>query len=118
MGNTPMNYENEKRRHPRVALNWPVDLITPQDTVRGETSNISVGGALFLFSEIPEIGDEFKVILQSSEEHRIPATCKKVRSYNFNINGSVLHGIGARFTKITSVDRGVIATLVDVYQMT
>ena len=112
-----MNFGIEKRRHPRVALNWPVALITPQETVMGETSNISVGGALLLFSEIPEIDDEFKVILKSSEEHQIPVTCKKARSYNYYINGSVLHGIGARFTKITSVDRGVIATLVEVYQM-
>jgi len=80
--------------------------------IKGETSNISVSGALILFLEKPEIGDEFEVILKSPDDHEMPITCEKVWSGRFNINGSASSGIGLRFTKISSGDYEIIASLV------
>jgi len=59
-----MNVGIERRRDPRIPVDWPVVLMTPQ-------------GALFLFSEMPEIGDEFQITLKSSEDHQMSVTCEK-----------------------------------------
>lgn len=107
-----MNSRIENRRDPRIPVNWPVDLMTSQGAIAGETSNISISGALILCTEEPEIGDEFQIILKSSDNHKIPATCSKVWSGSFNMNGYVFNGIGVHFTEISSKDQEVIASLV------
>ncbi|NIQ89591.1 MAG: PilZ domain-containing protein, partial [Deltaproteobacteria bacterium] len=35
----------ENRQHPRVKVNWPVTINTPQGPIAGVTKNISAGGA-------------------------------------------------------------------------
>lgn len=35
----------ERRRHPRIVVNWPVIVVTPQLYIGGEAANISIGGA-------------------------------------------------------------------------
>ena len=111
-----MNTGIERRRHPRVPIALPVVLMTPQGAIKGKTANISVGGlALILFSEKPKIGDEFQITLKSSEDHEMPVTCEKVWSGSIIADESVYHGIGVRFTKISSSDQDIIASLVAEY---
>lgn len=105
----------ENRRHPRIPLNWPVVLITPQGTIKGETGNLSVGGALILCSEIPEVGDEFQITLKSSSDHEMFVTCEKAWASTFNTNGSTLCGMGVRFTKLSATDHEFISALVQEY---
>lgn len=39
-----MSVGTERRRHPRIAVNWPVIVVTPQLYIGGEAANISIGG--------------------------------------------------------------------------
>ncbi len=103
----------EKRRHPRIPVKWPVVLNTPQGSITGETVNISVGGALIFYSEKPELSDDFRIVLNASEEHALSITCEKIWSRNFNIDGkTVFMGMGVRFTDISVDDRQFISSLV------
>jgi len=107
----------ERRRHPRIPVDWPVDLITPQGAIKGKTANISISGlALLLFSEMPEIGDEFQIILKPSRDQKIPVTCEKMWSDKLILDESVYFAIGVCFTEISDHDRKIIATLVEAYQ--
>ena len=111
-----MNTGIEKRRHPRIPLNWPVILMTPQGPIKGETSNVSVGGlALILFLETPEIGDEFQITLKMSANLEMIVTCEKIWSGKIVDDESVCFGIGVRFTKISSSDLDIIDSLVAEY---
>jgi len=113
-----MNTGIDRRRHPRAPIVLPVVLMTPQGAIKGKTANISVGGlALLLFLELPEIGDEFQITLKSSEDHEMPVTCEKVWSGSIVADESVYSGIGARFTKISSNDREIIASMVSEYYL-
>ena len=113
-----MNTGIERRRHPRIPLNWPVILMTPQGPIKGETSNVSVGGlALILFLEKPKVGTEFQITLKSSEDHEMPVTCEKVWSGRIISDESIYHGIGVRFIKISSSDQDIIASLVAEYYL-
>jgi hypothetical protein len=106
----------ERRRYPRIPVGWPVVLITPQGAINGKTRNISISGALFLFSKMLKAGDEFQIILKPSENHEMSMTCEKIWSDDLILADSVYIAIGARFTKISSRDRKNIATLVEAYQ--
>jgi len=113
-----MNTQSERRRDPRIPVDWPVVLKTPKGAIRGKTANISISGlALLLFSEVPEIGDEFKIILKPSEDHEISVTCKKIWSGSIILDESVYSGIGVCFTKISPSDREIIASLVADYHL-
>ena len=111
-----MNTGIENRRHPRMSIDWPIALKTSKGVIKGKTANISVGGALFLFSEMPKINDEFQVTIKPSENHEIQVTCEKAWSSEIKINVFLFKGIGVRFTKISSRDRKTIATMVAAYQ--
>ncbi|MEA3230172.1 MAG: PilZ domain-containing protein [Thermodesulfobacteriota bacterium] len=108
----------EKRRDPRISADWPVVLMTPQGAIKGKTANISISGlGLLLFSETPEIDDEFQITLKPSEGREMSMTCEKIWSGSINLDGSVYSGIGVRFTKISSIDREIIASLVAEYYL-
>ena len=107
----------ERRRDPRVAVDWPVVVLTPKGAIKGKTVNISVSGlALLLFSEMPDVGDEFQITLKPSEDHEMLITCEKIWSDLVNLDGSFRSGIGVQFTKISSRDRKTIASLLKTYQ--
>ena len=40
-----MSVGTERRRHSRIAVNWPVIVVTPQLYIGGEAVNIRIGGA-------------------------------------------------------------------------
>jgi len=42
----------ERRKHPRIAVRWPISVVTRDGIIEGETRNISLGGIL-LCSEKP-----------------------------------------------------------------
>jgi len=112
-----MKNKIEKRRYPRIPLDWPVVVMTPQGAIMGKTENISVSGlALLLFLETPVIDNEFKITLKSSEGNLMSVNCQKLWSDIINRDRYIDSEIGARFTKISSSDRKTIATLVAAYQ--
>ena len=108
----------ERRRHPRIPLDVPVVVITPQGTIEGKTLNISVGGlALLLFNEKPEIGDEFDVTLKFPLDGDISVTREKLWSEDIIAFDTVYNEFGVRFTKISPTDRKIIADLVSEYSI-
>ena len=113
-----MNTRIERRRDPRVPISFSVVLMTPQGAIKGKTNNLSISGlAVIMFKEKPEIGDKFQITLKSSEDHKMSVTCEKVWSDSIILNESVYYGIGVRFTKISSSDREIIASLVAEYYL-
>ena len=108
----------ERRRHIRAPLALPVVLKTPQGTIKGRTANISISGlALILLLESPEIDGEFEIIIKLSEEDALPVTCKKVWSGTMVADESVYEAIGVQFTKISSGDRKILASMVSEYYL-
>jgi len=107
-----MNTGIENRCHPRMPLNWPVIFMTPQGSIFGETSNISISGALFLCSQTIENDNEFQIFLTPHEYHHMPVTCEKAWSSGFYTNAFSYIAMGVHFTKISSSDQDIIASLV------
>jgi len=111
-----MNNGIERRRHPRIPIDWPVVLITSQGAIHGKTANISEGGsALILFSGTPEVGDEIAIIFKSPEDHEMYVPCEKIWSGSVVVNESVYSAIGVHFIEISSSDRKIIASMVGEY---
>ena len=104
----------ERRRHPRIHVNWPVVVQTPQGLIEGQTRDISIGGVFIEYEEKPDLSENFQVVLKPSRERSISVTGKKAWCGNININGKITYsGMGVRFTEISPEDRQFIFTMVE-----
>ena len=102
----------EKRLHPRIPVNWPVVILTPKGAIKGETRNISVGGACIEYSEEADLNGELHIVFEHSEQRSMSVTGRRAWAGNFNIDGkSVFSGVGVRFTEISREDRELISSL-------
>jgi len=107
-----MSHGVDKRLHPRILVNWPVVILTPEGAINGETRNISVGGACIEYSEEADLNGELHIVFEHSEQRSMSVTGRRAWAGNFNIDGkSVFSGVGVRFTEISREDRELISSL-------
>ena len=62
-----MSVGKERRRHPRIAVSWPVIVVTPQLYIGGEAVNISLGGVNIRCTTDPEGSGPLRMAFQISE---------------------------------------------------
>jgi c-di-GMP-binding flagellar brake protein YcgR len=102
----------EKRLHPRIPVNWPVVILTPKGAIKGETRNISVGGACIEYSEEADLNGELHIVFEHSKDQSMSVIGRKAWTGNFNIDGKLaFSGVGLRFTEISREDRELISSL-------
>jgi hypothetical protein len=90
----------ENRRYTRARIKWPVVMTTPNGLVDGRTQNLSLGGAFIQCREIPDLQENFRLVI-SARERLILVNAEVIWS-----NGeSTSYRMGIRFTKISSDDR-------------
>lgn len=105
--------EIERRKHPRVIVNWPVVVNILGGSLEGEVKDISVRGVCILCAEEPALEDNFRIILKPFEQRALSVISEKVWSDTFDIGYGTVFGIGIRFTNISAADREYIAVLVE-----
>jgi hypothetical protein len=105
--------EIERRKHPRVIVNWPVLVNIPRGSLEGEVKDISIGGVCILCPEEPAHEDDFRMLLKPSEQKALSVIGEKVWSDTMDIGYGTVFGIGIRFTYISEADRQYIAKVVE-----
>jgi len=103
----------ERRQHPRILVNWPAAVETPQGSVEGETKDISVDGVFIFCSTEPRTGKNFSLLLEPSEQRSISVVGEKIWSGTFNLHERKAFGMGIRFVHISGEDRQYIAVLIE-----
>ena len=99
----------QRRTHPRVQVNWPVTMMTPEGDMDGFIENVSAGGAYIRCGTLLAKNDLFiLLILHHDREYSwIGAEVVWIDiSLSSNGNGDIVPiGMGVRFTDITADDR-------------
>ena len=114
-----MKNKIERRQDPRAPISLSVEIKTSKGTIQGKTANISIGGlALLLFSEPPDVGNEFQIILDFPEYYKADLKCKKRWSGEMIADSTVYTAIGVQFINISTKNREIIVSLVEEYCMT
>jgi hypothetical protein len=103
----------ERRQHPRILVNWPAVVETPQGSVESETKDISVDGIFIFCAKEPRVGENFPILLEPSELRTISVVAEKIWSGTFYIRNRKVFGMGIRFIHISPEDRQYIAALVE-----
>lgn len=98
----------ENRRHPRAKVKWPVVMTTPNGLVDGQARNISLGGVCIRCPGKPDLEDNFRLVI-TTKDRLILVNAEVIWSNGHRSHGKTnSHGMGIRFTKISSDDRSFI----------
>jgi len=99
----------EKRRHPRANLRWPVTIETPEGTVRAETKDVSLGGAFILCEKPLPMKEEFRLTLEIPTGDPLTLNAEVVWSNcNMPADKVVHRGMGIRFVRNSEEDRRLL----------
>ena len=112
-----MSTHEKKRQYTRVNVNWPVFLLTPNCIVKGETRNISPGGA-FIHSLTDPVQDEsFRLVIKPpSYTGLLVVTAEVAWTRDLGSSSNILsRGMGVQFTRISSGDRDFLDSVFSYY---
>jgi uncharacterized protein (TIGR02266 family) len=92
----------QRRKHPRVNINWAVSMEISNETIGGEIKNISLGGAFICCKNPLPIGEIFPLTMNGPNDEPVKATAQVVWS-NVNVPEEkvVNRGMGVRFIKMS-----------------
>jgi hypothetical protein len=101
-----MSIAQERRRHPRAVVTWPVTVRTPQTQIEGQVENVSPVGAFISFADAPPLEWDFQLTMKPSNHPTISALGKVIWSTVLTTDeGSPCFGVGVEFTRISEGDR-------------
>ena len=109
--------KEKKRQYTRADANWPVFLLTPHCIVKGETKNISPGGA-FIHSLTDPVQDEsFRLVIKPpSYTGLLVVTAEVAWKRDLGSSSNILStGMGVHFTQISSDDRDFLDSVFSCY---
>jgi uncharacterized protein (TIGR02266 family) len=92
----------QRRKHPRANINWPVSMETSNGAIEAEVKNISLGGAFICCKKPLPIGEVFPLTMIGPNDEPVKATAQVVWS-NVNVPEEkvVNRGMGVRFIKMS-----------------
>ncbi len=105
----------EKRHFPRVTIDWPLTIKTPQGPVAGIMKDISASGAFVCGREAFKLNHQYPLanLHVRSSRLRLSIGAKVIRSNIHYIDDErVSLGMGVRFTRLSSEARKLIFALV------
>ena len=96
----------EKRRHPRIGIEWPAAIQGLRQNTAVQLKDISLGGAFVVCREPPELPDQFKISITLPDEGDVALNAVMIWS-NFNMPEEkvVNRGMGIRFINNQSEER-------------
>ena len=102
-----MVVRHKKRQYSRADVSWPVFLLTPKCIVRGETKNISLGGAFIHFLSDPIQDRSFRLLIQPPNYEGLLVVSAEVawKSRHRESKRTLPSGMGVHFTQISSSAR-------------
>ena len=96
----------ERRKSPRVEVDWPVTVLTDYGSIGGQIKNITLDGVLILCEEPLRLNETYQMSILPPDKKAIGVTGKVVWSdaYCMDENEGVF-GIGVCLVKISDDDR-------------
>ena len=100
-----MPARHKKRQYYRADLSWPVFLLTPKCIVKGETKNISIGGAFIHFLSDPVQDRSFRLLIKPPNYEGLLVVSAEValKSRHRESKRPLPSGMGVRSLKFPAV---------------
>jgi hypothetical protein len=107
---------SERRKAPRISVNWPITIITSQGMIQGESRNITPSG-IFIHckKKLPE-SELYQMIIKLPNGKQIVVKGQMMWS---NLNGlentGALVDMGFSFIKMSDEDQKVLRTVISLF---
>jgi hypothetical protein len=102
-----------RRQYARVAVRWPVTLLTSQNKIEGKTENVSPAGAFLCCKEPPVSQGNLRMVIKIPGHQPIQVTGKVVWSKDVNPKEEGYgFGAGVSFTKISTNDSQFLSEVI------
>ena len=97
---------SEKRRHPRIKVEWPVIVSHGDDFIEGKTENIAFDGISIVCEEPLQLDEVISISIETPDQQSMVVSASVVWSdvYGFD-DQNTTYGIGLCFVKISDEDR-------------
>jgi hypothetical protein len=117
----PRRYETlsdflEKRKLPRIEVQWPVTMITEKGSVEGEARNITVEGVFIHCMERLSLNEAYRLVIKPAGE-KIEVMGKLLWSnLDSAADRDTLPGMGFGFVKVSDGDRELLREAIEKYR--
>ena len=104
-----MGGEEERRKHPRKEVNWPITIIAEHGTIEGEIRNIAMDGLLVFCDEPLRLNETYRMSIVPGESGAIGVSGRVVRAEAYCMaEDDSAFGIGICLVEISDQDRGAL----------
>jgi hypothetical protein len=99
--------------HSRLAVRWPVLVLTPQAQIEGESENINLTGVLISCEQAPPTEGCFRMLLSPPERHPLEITARAAWTTLFHSeDGRTRLGIDAHFVDMAEADLDFLQSVI------
>lgn len=105
--------KEERRRHRRAQIRWPIVISTNRGTIVGETRNIGVDGAFLFCPEPLRKREMLKLFIMAPDRRALEIPAQVIWSNPYGSEEDIPpRGMGVHFEKISDEDRDFVSNLV------
>lgn len=104
-----MGVDEERRRHPRKEVNWPITVFAEHGTIEGEIRNVALDGLLVFCDEPLRLNETYRMSVVTGMGAVIGMSGRVVRAEAYCMaEDDTAFGIGICSVEITDKDRDVL----------
>lgn len=106
----------ERRKQHRIHVAWPLSIVLDEETVEGETINVTGDGVLINCNEPLQINEVLRISIHPPNHQALEVNGKVIWSDNYAVDEhDIAFGIGICFVKISDVDRHFLQDFVSAH---
>ena len=110
-----MSKMNERRKQPRIEINWPVEVFVNDRTIEGEVKNITIKGIFVCCKEELPLKENFRISIFPPNYKTINVVGKTIWSDFYAINDkNIPVCIGMSFVKTSGEDRHFLKEMLEI----
>ena len=110
-----MNKMNERRKEPRIEINWPIEVFVDGNTIEGEVKNITLKGLFICCKEALHLKENFSVSISPPNRKAINVVGKVIWSDFYAIDEQNLPVcVGMSFVEISAQDRHFLKEMLQI----
>jgi hypothetical protein len=98
---------------PRMEVNWPISVLTPDEHIEGNVEHISPEGVYISCDEPPPLQSSFRMLIKAPQREPLRVTAKVVwTSICSPDEGPSRLGVGVQFVYISEGDRQFLGKVI------
>jgi hypothetical protein len=111
-----MTDHNDRRKHARKDVDWPIQIFAGHGTIKGKARNISPEGLFVCCDEPLALDEDFSISVSPPEHDAIGLKGRVIWSDFYGLNEqNIPVCMGISFIEISEADRNLLKDIIAIY---